>query len=278
MASTAKHIDSHFKEHTYAAHMGFWQAVRQDYGKKPGEASGSSTYIPLTEIKINDILEQSKKKYEYISETIERESERLASLLSRQNKTLDKLFGYLIREIIRNIEEHSEAESIWIAGQYWPSRRTVEIAILDEGIGIKNSLIRNRYYKDYIEDDLDALVLALEPGVSRTYSKTKKTTESVWDNSGYGLYMTSSLCTSLGGDFLICSGEKAILLEANGHEVVNTNFNGTAIRMRLNTDNINDIEKIRISLVKAVQARARSNSIHTIQSASKASKIFRITD
>src|SRR5690606_32025150 len=42
--SDAKFTALNHTEHTYAAHMGFFQAFGLKFGKGPGEAAGSSTY------------------------------------------------------------------------------------------------------------------------------------------------------------------------------------------------------------------------------------------
>ena len=65
---------------------------------------------------------------------------------------------YLIREILRNIPEHAEESSAWICGQYW-NDQTAEIAIVDEGIGIKKSLQRNSIHRAYATDDESVTIL-----------------------------------------------------------------------------------------------------------------------
>jgi nitrate/nitrite-specific signal transduction histidine kinase len=49
---------------------------------------------------------------------------------------------YSLAEILRNFLEHSQAQELWYAAQYWQSRNWVELATLDEGIGIRRSLAR----------------------------------------------------------------------------------------------------------------------------------------
>ena len=41
--------------------------------------------------------------------------------------------------------------------QYWPTYELAEIAILDEGIGIYNSLVQNAAHKEYITNNQEAL-------------------------------------------------------------------------------------------------------------------------
>ncbi|PAE46717.1 hypothetical protein CHH95_21595, partial [Bacillus licheniformis] len=194
----------HDKE--YAGHMGFFQSWRIDYGKKPGEAWGSNTYIPITELKVRDLRIESYNRNEVVQTTIERKSYELAKVLSQGNNNLKDVLGYSIRELMRNIVEHSTSESFWFAGQYWPSKDKVEIALLDEGVGIAQALGVNPNLN--IKNDKDALYLSIEPGISGKafeYNGVMRgQSNSDWDNSGYGLFVTSKICQH-GGDFLICS-------------------------------------------------------------------------
>ena len=140
---------------------------------------------------------------------------------------------------MRNVIEHSDAAHIWLAAQYWPQRRRVEIAILDEGIGLLNSLNRNP--KHNFEDDEKALFMAVQPGISGVKKRKGRHPHGAWANSGYGLYMTSAL-TQKGGDFLICSGSKAIHLHGEESEFLDASYQGTAIRMVLDTRRIEDLD------------------------------------
>lgn len=94
----------------YACHMGFFQAAGFGEGKAPGEAFGSSSYIPLTKIDINELQRQAVETghiYEQ-GDIIEIESMRLAEILSQGHRELKNLLQYLLREAIRNIPEHAK--------------------------------------------------------------------------------------------------------------------------------------------------------------------------
>lgn len=116
----------------------------------PGEASGNDNYLPITELDFHTMHRKEIDKGNLIEmgNLIESESEKLSKILSRNNKELQTLLTYLLREILRNIPEHSNSTKAWICGQYW-TNNTAEIAIIDEGIGIKNSLQKNVVHKKY---------------------------------------------------------------------------------------------------------------------------------
>lgn len=267
--------DRDYKKHGYAAHMGFFQSVNQDYGNKPGEANGSGNYVPITEIRIKDLRIESYEKSEEIQDTIERKSISLSKVLSQGNIVLQEVISYSIRELMRNIVEHADSEDIWIAAQAWTSKDLVEIAILDEGVGIKQAISVNPNLE--IESEEDAIRISIEPGISgkafRHKGRMRKQKGSIWDNSGYGLYVTSEIC-QLGGTFLICSGGCALIMSNNKYKTRSTNFKGTAIRMRLKISEINKFGASLIqSIVKRGEQKAQENSEVAIVRASKVSRL-----
>ncbi|MBI5657157.1 MAG: hypothetical protein HZC44_10260 [Geobacter sp.] len=266
----ANHADVNFKQHTYAGHMGFFQSILQDFGKKPGEAFGSSRYIPITEILVEDMKKETGGSSELRIKKIEREAYRLAVVLSQRNDDLCEYLTYSIRELIRNIVEHSKAVSIWIAGQYWPTKNLVEISILDQGLGIQSTLSRNPKLK--IRNDRDALFLCIEPGITRK-GHLKIDPYDEWANTGYGLYMTSSICQR-GGDFAICSGDSCLYLNEKINNMYSAAFSGTAIRMRINTRRISKLTQDLKMLLLEGERLARHNSKQAVLSASKISRIL----
>lgn len=154
-----------YKDHTYAAHMGFFQAFGLTHGNTPGQASGSSTYIPLTLLNVAAIQQEAAQRSVNPGDIIEEKASQIAQLLIRQPEgNLVDTLTFSIREIMRNVVEHSGSEFIEYCGQYWPSQNMVEVAILDVGHGVRFGLRNNPYLN--IASDRDALHLALLPGIS----------------------------------------------------------------------------------------------------------------
>lgn len=225
---------------TFAAHMGFFKAVGVDYGNAPGQARGNSNYIPLTILSVNDIIKEAADAYEPVGNIIERESGKLAKMLIRaeDGELLDTL-TYSLREIMRNVAEHSKSEVLEFCAQYWPTKHRVEMAVVDSGMGIRKSLSNNPFLK--IENDRDAIHLALMPAVSgKMYKGVRKNSGDIWQNSGFGLYMTNRICRN-GGSFFLCSGESGLLLSERGKKDVTTSFAGTALRLAINTRKLGDL-------------------------------------
>ena len=221
----------------YAAHMGFFQSFGLEFGNVPGEARGSGTYLPLTKMNLGQL---PAKGPAYAGMVAERRAQRLATVLLQQGSGPAFAFdaiSYAITEMIRNVISHSRAGEVWYAAQYWHQRDQVQIAILDEGIGVRRSLERNP--ANAVTSDAEALRLALTPGVTgrpplTEVEKFQGASQDPWENTGYGLYVTSRLCTA-GGEFLIVSGNAALGKRKHGDWTASTAFKGTALSLVLRT-------------------------------------------
>ena len=232
-----------YKDHTYAAHMGFFQAFGLTHGNTPGQASGSSTYIPLTLLNVAAIQQEAAQRSVNPGDIIEEKASQIAQLLIRQPEgNLVDTLTFSIREIMRNVVEHSGSEFIEYCGQYWPSQNMVEVAILDVGHGVRFGLRNNPYLN--IASDRDALHLALLPGISgKMYRGVKKRPNDAWQNSGFGLYMTSRICRA-GGSFFIASDGAGLLLDHTGKHDRLTSYQGTALRLRFKTQTLTNYDEM----------------------------------
>lgn len=227
---------------TYPAHMGFFQAFGLDHGNRPGEAPGNANYLPLTHLNVEAIRTQAAEAYEHVGETLDRESGRLARVLTREEDgAIVDTLTYSLREILRNVVEHSNSEQLAYCSQYWPTRHRVEIVVLDTGMGIRASLSANPHLP--IDSDRSAAQLALLPSISgKMFRGVRRRANDYWQNSGYGLYMTSRLCRN-GGDFFIASVTSGILLEQGGKTDYSCNIPGTALRLVLDTRRIGNLHQ-----------------------------------
>lgn len=231
------------KDKSYAAHMGFFRAFGLKFGNEPGEASGSSTYLPLTILNVADLQSEAGKSGEHVGTIIESKSEQIAKILTRQQTgDLVDTLTFSIREIMRNVVEHSNSEVIEYCAQYWPTKSLVEFAVLDTGQGIMRGLSTNPYLN--INDERDALHLALLPGISgKMYKGVRKRMHDEWQNSGFGLYMTSRICRN-GGNFFIASNDKSIFLDSTSKQDLECKYKGTALRLRIDTSRISSCSEM----------------------------------
>lgn len=261
---------------SYAAHMGFFKTIsdKLEIGNRPGEAMGNDNYIPITELDLHQIYSDtiSKDKRLEMGDAIEIKSSELATILCRDDKEMHILFTYLIREILRNIPEHADSLKAWICGQYW-ANHTAEIAIIDEGIGVKKSLQRNKVHREYILCDKDAISCAIKAGISQAFLPAKPNlSEDPWGNSGFGLYVVSEICKELQGSFCLASGEKYIKIDSDGTiRYGDTTFQGTAVKMTIVTNGLGRSKDIisKIARQGELQARAIRNAFKKASMPSK---------
>lgn len=225
------------ENHGYAAHFGFFKSFGLKHGKEPGEAPGSTRYIPIRDLNVAQIRDEAGERFLEVGNVIEERAAELAKILTQDEPgDLQDTLTYSIREIMRNVVEHSESENIHVCAQYWPQLHAVEVGIVDDGVGVHAALTSNPTHRDL--DEKEALELALMPGISGNPMAGKGRGE--WNNSGYGLYMTNRICRN-GGHFLICSGGHGIKLSLEGKENFETSFQGTAIRLFIDTRNLTDL-------------------------------------
>lgn len=224
-----------FKHLGYAAHIGFFEYFGVPFGQKPDVAQGSETYAPISVRKTADVRRTATARSIQIGDVLHSEAEQLSTLLTRTDTgDLQDTLAYSIREILRNVVEHSEADEYVFAAQYWPGSGRVELVVADHGIGLARSLQENPELS--VSDDEGALRNAILPGISsKAWRKSKRHDE--WANSGYGLFMTASL-SAIGGSFSLISGSKMLTKSSNGELISPFAWSGTAVVMHIDTAQI----------------------------------------
>lgn len=234
-----------FQEKNYAANMGFFRAFGLKHGREPSVNDGNESFVPFSILRSKTVADEAIRSWSPKQDVIENKSAQLAKILSRENESnLVDALTFSIREIMRNVIEHSHSKVIEYCAQYWPSYDKVEISISDNGIGLRKSLENNPYIQ--VDNDSDALQQALMPAISsKNYKGARIDRNDPWHNSGFGLYMISRICRT-GGSFLICSGDHGILLnsEEKKHIYLNHEYQGTIVRMVLNTKKIKKLPEM----------------------------------
>ena len=218
---------------TYPAHMGFFRAMGIDFGKSPRREEFINNYIPIRIVNAEGIRKHANENGLHYGEYIENYfvPDFLNILTEKLTSNIVEILKYCIREIIRNIIEHSQCEQFAICGQYYPARRQISLAIVDTGIGLRKSLKNNPKLR--ISNDLEAIDLALSQGISgKVFSGMKNRPKGTWANSGYGLFMTSSIC-QIEGDFTIVSGGAGCHYEKDIKNFFASSYHGTAVNLTI---------------------------------------------
>ncbi|MFO0861035.1 MAG: hypothetical protein U0570_10790 [Phycisphaerales bacterium] len=215
----------------YLSHMGFWKSFGAQLGKKPGDARGGEGYIPIRQLKTGELRGGTPiyghAEPESAADAAERHAHDATDVLLQGAKgALRTTVGYAIRELFRNVFDHSRSPMLWYCGQYWPSQDRVEIAILDEGRGILASLRDNPNIA--VSSEGDAIKLATQQGVSGVQAATNPNCP----NSGDGLFVLRRVADHA-GNFFILSNSEGVYFEGFKTADYSTVFAGTAIRIEL---------------------------------------------
>lgn len=134
--------------------------------------------------------------------------------------------AYSVSELVKNIQQHSCGNG-FIGAQYYPKTDKTQIAIIDTGIGIRESFERSSSpHSASIESDLDALSKALEAEVS---SKTYKgdPLSATAENAGVGLTLLTDVAIQAKGGYQLASGYA--LLHDQGSNILSNAYKGTFI-------------------------------------------------
>lgn len=241
-------------ENTYLKNVGFFKFIeRLERRNGSGGIYHSETHQPITCITREDVLNVMRShNFESIGEASTFLTKGLATILSHgQNEFFDSL-NFMCREIVRNTFEHSDSDEVYICAQYWSVDDEVDIAIIDSGQGLLKSLSSNGNHKSYILNDEDGVKYALSPGISKSFTRYKnpEKIDSVWGNSGFGLYVTSYICARLGGSFILGSGKSMCKIQCSHNDEViylfgDFDYAGCCVRMRINVKSLNSFEAVR---------------------------------
>lgn len=177
---------------------------------------------------------------------------------------------YIVSELLRNVIEHAQSpHGAFVAAQYYPKSNTIRLGIADTGIGIRQSLS----HAHVVSDDIQALRLALTPGITGTTARDGGTTE----NAGAGLFFIKSIA-AVNGDFFALYSAHAFykLLHQKGKRTLHADpfadrhsvaqevasWPGTVVGIDMKLDETENfsllLDHIRVVYGEAVRERKRS--------------------
>ena len=168
----------------YLDRMGLFDALGKQSPYSITKHEPAGRFIPLTQIRTQN--EQSK----FITDMIP---------LLHLGPQHAEAIKYMVSELVRNVLEHANSKhGAFVAAQYYPKSNTVRLGISDVGIGIKRSITQSWE----AATDLDAILLALTPGVTGT-TRREGGTET---NAGAGLFFIKSMAMVARDYFVVYSG------------------------------------------------------------------------
>lgn len=247
---------------SYLKFFGFFQFVGIDVGNYPDDAPGGRQYIPITRITRADFDDPN----EVLQEQITRHAYRLAGVVYRREQDISRvdMLAFCLREIIRNVFEHAEAEQCFVMAQRWKNGYA-EIAIADEGEGIPKTLAQTHN----VVSPRAALRMAMKPGISRV---DEPDNNNRWQNSGFGLYVVSELGSEY-GSFSLLSDHTMVVRQGQRETWHATPVPGTAVKLRASTDDAEYFPNILQNIVTRGEEEALAIP-GARRVASKGSKLF----
>lgn len=134
-----------------------------------------------------------------------------------------QLLSYCFYEILDNVLIHSGKKTGTVIMHYEPSKSSVRILVVDDGMGILRSLSENEAYKDLSESEAIRLCL-----------KNKVTDGK---GMGYGLYSTVCLIKNAGIQMEIHSGQHILHTDGDKETIFDAPlWQGTIVYFELHTD------------------------------------------
>ncbi len=170
----------------YFERMGLFKFLCVESGINITEHEAAGRFVPLTQIRNSDELE--------------RFLEDMIPLLHLENDPEHaKTIRYIVSELVRNVLEHARStHGAFLAAQFYKKSNTIRIGIADSGVGIRHTILKAHS----APTDLDAIKLALTPGITGTTSKEGGTEQ----NAGAGLFFIKSIATRNRNFFVVYSG------------------------------------------------------------------------
>jgi len=149
--------------------------------------------------------------------------------------------AYAVSELIKNVQQHSWGTG-YIGAQFYPRSGETQIAIVDTGIGIKESFERSSSpYANNIKSDLDALAKALEPEVSsKTYPGDPLASSAA--NAGVGLTLLTDVAVQAKGSYQIASGNG--LVGSQGNSLLHNAYKGTFVCLSFNRSELEQFQNL----------------------------------
>lgn len=157
------------------------------------QIQANKSFIPISVL---------RKEHGTERERLETQFEIMISGKLTQYPGIKDAIYYPISELVTNIFEHSQEQTGYIFGQWYPTKKYLDICIVDTGRGLAGSYMES---KDMDFTDMEAI-----KEVMRGHS-TKAETE-----RGYGVRTSKRVvCEGLGGGFVLISGKSALISESN---------------------------------------------------------------
>ena len=172
------------KSKHYLKRMGLFDFLHINSGIEISEHESAGRFIPLAQIRSSEELTN------FIQDTVP---------LLHLDAVHAEPVKYVLSEVVRNTLEHSgSAQGAILCAQFYKKSNSIRIGVADIGVGIKKTINMSHH----AETDLDAIRLALTPGITGT-TRHEGGTEF---NAGAGLFFVKSIAKANHDFFVLYSG------------------------------------------------------------------------
>ncbi|MED3054937.1 hypothetical protein CON42_12380 [Bacillus thuringiensis] len=228
---------------SYGKTMGIFQKL----GLSDAHSSGQgSNYIAPTKVVLAELFDSLHSQGKTIETYYDEIATKIVGKILRDigmgnNDVVKDLFEFVVREMIRNIFDHSKTKHFYYGSQLYPAANSVEVVIADLGLGLLRTIpfdIEETWFDEPTHED--AIRKAMIPGLSALSNHAYAPED--YKNSGYGLALVKRIVERTNGYFSIASGKKTITYSLSGESVEDCDIKGTLIRMRINLDRLNTID------------------------------------
>ncbi|MEI6649819.1 MAG: ATP-binding protein [Candidatus Moraniibacteriota bacterium] len=227
----------------YLERMGLFEFIGIDSGMHIERHESAGRFIPLTRI---DNQDQLSRFVTDMVPLLHLDPNRAASI------------KYVVSELVRNVLEHADSPvGAIVSAQYYKKTNMIRLGIVDTGIGIRRSI----EHSHRTVSDLDAIRLALTPGITGTTAREGGTEQ----NAGAGLFFIKSIASMNDNFFMLYSGNALYKLLTRNTGLLHADpfddpyssdegcpfFRGTAVGVDISLDGNEEFSKF-LSLVRDI--------------------------
>lgn len=227
---------------SYGLNMGIFQEIGLSSNSCNEEGD---TYLAPKKIhraKVYEFLKSEGKDLEFYFEYI---TEKISGKVLRcdnwkYDEKLKELFAYVVRELIRNIFDHSETDYFYYGSQYIPKTKEVELVIADRGVGLKNTIpfdLEEEWLNKNTTEE--AIRKAFTAGITAESNHSYASID--YRNSGFGLAMVRNIISEADGILSLATSDKTVTFNNGKQQLSDCNIKGTMLRFRVDLKKLSQV-------------------------------------
>ena len=184
------------RRYEFLQRMDMFRAIGADVPEKFQRQDETGRFVPVREVDDSAGVPQA--------------AEDIVQTLRIGDVDAARTLRHCIGEIVDNVFVHARSGvHAVICAQHFPNACRSQVAIVDTGIGLRQSFVESPAFSGISLDDRQALELALMPYVT-SKPQTMVPYENSYGRLGVGLFIVSEVLDRVGGRLLLISGRSAV--------------------------------------------------------------------